>query len=188
MIRPDVWIERMAREHGMIDPFEDRQVREVDGKKIISYGLSSYGYDLRLARDFKVFTDVNGAVVDPKAFDPSCFVEKEAEVCLIPPHSFVLGRAVEHLRVPRNVTAIVLGKSTYARCGIVVNCTPAEAGWEGHLTIEISNTSPLPARVYAGEGICQCLFFEGDLPCRTSYADRNGKYNKQAAEVTLPRV
>jgi dCTP deaminase len=182
-LKSDAWIRRMAVEHGMIEPFEPRLVRE--GK--ISYGVSSYGYDMRLAPEFLIFTNIWGAVVDPKQFDPRALVRYEGETCLIPPNSFVLGRSVEYFRIPRGVTCLCLGKSSYARCGIVTNVTPLEAGWEGHVTIEISNTTPLPARVYANEGICQVLFFEGDEPCETSYADRSGKYQRQTG-ITPPRV
>lgn len=185
-IKSDRWIEEMAKEHGMIDPFEIEQVR--DG--VISYGLSSYGYDIRVADEFKIFTNVNNTVVDPKNFDPNSFVSYQGDICTIPPNSFALARSVEYIRMPRNVTGIVLGKSTYARCGIVTNFTPLESGWEGHITIEISNTTPLPALVYANEGMAQILFLEGD-PCRISYADRNqgkgGKYQGQTG-ITLAKV
>ena len=172
----------MAWEQGMIEPFEERLVRE----GVISYGVSSFGYDLRAAAEWKVFTNAYGAVVDPKAFDPQSFVEIEGESVLIPPNSFALTRSVEYIRMPENVIAIALGKSTYARCGIVANVTPLEPGWEGHVTLEISNTTPLPARVYAGEGIVQILFFEGEPP-ETSYRDRQGKYQGQRG-ITLPKV
>ena len=186
-IRPDHWIRRMAREHGMIEPFADTQVREVDGAPIISYGVSSYGYDLRVARHFRIFTNVYGAVVDPKAFDQQSLVEIENSVCLIPPNSFALALSVEYFRIPRNVMTICVGKSTYARCGIIVNVTPFEPEWEGHVVLEISNTTPLPARIYADEGLAQVLFFESDDPCEISYADRQGKYQGQQG-ITLPRV
>lgn len=184
-IKPDIWIERMAHKQRMIDPFVPGQIR--DG--VISYGLSSYGYDIRVADDFKIFTNVNSTVVDPKNFDPNSFVEFQGEVCTIPPNSFALARSIEYIRMPRNVTGIVLGKSTYARVGIVTNFTPLESSWEGHITIEISNTTPLPARIYANEGIAQILFFESDEACRVSYADRpgGGKYQGQRG-ITLAKV
>jgi dCTP deaminase len=186
-IKSDIWIEEMARKHKMIDPFEAEQVR--DG--VISYGLSSYGYDIRVADDFRIFTNVNSTVVDPKNFDPNSFVEFQGKICTIPPNSFALARSIEYMRMPRNVTGIVLGKSTYARVGIVTNFTPLEAGWEGHITIEISNTTPLPARIYANEGIAQIIFFASDDVCRVSYADRaegrGGIYQGQKG-ITLPRV
>jgi len=172
----------MATEHGMIEPFVDKQVR----KGAISYGVSSYGYDLRVSDDFKVFTDVFGAVVDPKDFDPKSFVDVKTDVCMVPPHSFALARSVEYFRIPRNVLTICLGKSTYARCGIIVNVTPFEPEWEGHVTLEISNTTPLPCRIYANEGLAQVLFFESDEPCETSYKDRKGKYQGQRG-ITLPK-
>ena len=181
-IRPDRWIRRMAREHGMIEPFVDKQVR----KGAISYGVSSYGYDLRVSDQFKVFTDVWGAVVDPKNFDPKSFVDVKTDVCMVPPHSFALARSVEYFRIPRNVLTVCLGKSTYARCGIIVNVTPLEPEWEGHVTLEISNTTPLPCRIYANEGLAQVLFFESDEACETSYKDRKGKYQGQRG-ITLPR-
>lgn len=182
-IKSDGWIRKMAREHGMIEPFEERQVRE----SVISYGLSSYGYDMRVARTFRIFTNVNSAIVDPKAFDERSFVEFEGDVCIIPPNSFALATSVEYFRIPRNVMTICVGKSTYARCGIITNVTPFEPQWEGHVTLEISNTTPLPAKIYAGEGISQVLFFESDEPCQVSYADRKGKYQQQRG-VTLPRI
>jgi len=181
-VKTDRWIRKMAREEGMIEPFEERLVRE----GVISYGLSSFGYDLRAAPEWKVFTNAYGAVVDPKAFDPQSFVEIEGDAVLIPPNSFALTRSVEYLRMPENVIAIALGKSTYARCGIVANVTPLEPGWEGHVTLEISNTTPLPARVYAGEGIVQILFFEGEKP-ETTYKSRQGKYQGQRG-ITLPKI
>lgn len=187
-IKADVWIERMARKHRMIEPFEAEQVRKKEnGIKVISYGLSSYGYDIRVADEFKVFTNVNSTVVDPKNFDPNSFIEFQGAVCTIPPNSFALARSIEYMRMPRNVTGILLGKSTYARCGIVTNFTSLEAGWEGHITIEISNTTPLPARIYANEGIAQILFFEADEDCRVSYADRKGKYQGQKG-ITVARI
>ncbi len=173
----------MCQDHGMIEPFENGQVRE--GK--ISYGLSSYGYDIRVAPEFKVFTNVHNVVVDPKNFDPRSFVDVRADHCIVPPNSFALARTEEYFRMPRNVLAICVGKSTYARCGIVVNVTPLEPAWEGYLTLEISNTTPLPAKIYAGEGIAQLLFFEGDEEPEVAYADRKGKYQKQTG-VTLPRM
>lgn len=185
-IKSDRWIERMAVEHGMIEPFEPAQVRESQQGRVISYGVSSYGYDVRCAPDFKIFTNINSAVVDPKAFDERSFVNVEAEVCIIPPNSFALARTVEFFRIPRNVLTICLGKSTYARCGIIVNVTPLEPEWQGHVTLEFSNTTPLPARIYANEGVAQMIFLESDEDCRVSYADRGGKYQGQTG-VTLPR-
>ncbi len=182
-LKPDHWIRRMAREHGMIEPFVEGQVRE----GVISYGLSSYGYDMRVADEYKVFTNVYSAVVDPKNFSPQSFVDLQTDVCVIPPNSFGLARSVEYFRVPRGVLCVCLGKATYARAGLVVNVTPFEPEWEGHVTIEISNTTPLPARVYSLEGISQVLFFEGDEPCEISYADRKGKYQGQRG-VTPPRL
>jgi dCTP deaminase len=190
-IKSDRWIRRMVVEQRMIDPFVDGQVREVDalGRKAISYGVSSYGYDMRVAPEFKIFTNVLSAVVDPKAFDPKSFVEFEGPVCIVPPNSFALARSVEYFRIPRNVLTICVGKSTYARCGIITNVTPFEPEWEGFVTLEISNTTPLPAKVYANEGICQVLFFEADADdvCETSYRDKAGKYQGQVG-VTLPRL
>jgi dCTP deaminase len=180
---PDHWIRRMALEHGMIDPFVETQKRA----GVVSYGLSSYGYDARVADEFKIFTNVDSAVIDPKDFNPSSFVDRTAPVCIIPPNSFALGHTVEIFRIPRDVLVICLGKSTYARCGIIVNVTPLEPEWEGQVTIEISNTTPLPARVYANEGICQFLFLHGDSPPETSYADKAGKYMGQRG-VALPRL
>ena len=186
-IKSDRWIRRMAEEHGMIEPFESGQVRYVDNKKVISYGTSSYGYDIRCADEFKVFTNINSTIVDPKDFDPASFVDVKSDVCIIPPNSFALARTVEYFRIPRNVLTVCLGKSTYARCGIIVNVTPFEPEWEGYVTLEFSNTTPLPAKIYAGEGCAQVLFFESDEPCEVSYADRGGKYQKQHG-VTLPRA
>jgi dCTP deaminase len=190
-IKSDRWIRRMAQEARMIEPFVDGQVRalDTDGRKVISYGLSSYGYDMRVAPEFKIFTNALSAMVDPKAFDARSFVEFEGEVCVVPPNSFALARSVEYFRIPRNVLTICVGKSTYARCGIITNVTPFEPEWEGHVTLEISNTTPLPARIYANEGICQVLFFEADADdvCETSYADKEGKYQAQRG-VTLPRL
>lgn len=182
-LMPDTWIRTMALEHGMIEPFVEKQTR--DGA--ISYGLSSYGYDARVGHEFKIFTNVDAAVVDPKAFNPASFVDRTTDVCIIPPNSFALAHTIEYFRIPREVLVICLGKSTYARCGIIVNVTPLEPEWEGQVTIEISNTTPLPARIYAGEGICQFLFLKGESPCETSYADRAGKYMRQRG-VALPRL
>ena len=182
-IKSDKWIKRMAKEHQMIVPFEDRQVRE----GVISYGLSSYGYDIRVANEFKIFTTVNSTIVDPKNFDEQSFVDFKGEVCIVPPNSFALARTVEYFRIPRNVLTICLGKSTYARCGIIVNVTPFEPEWEGFATLEISNTTPLPAKIYANEGIAQVVFFESDEVCEVSYADKKGKYQAQR-DITLPRV
>ena len=186
-IKSDKWIRRMAKEHGMIEPFEPGQVRQVDGRKIVSYGTSSYGYDIRCAPEFKIFTNIHSTVVDPKNFDEKSFVDFEGEVCIIPPNSFALARTVEYFRIPRNVLTICLGKSTYARCGIIVNVTPFEPEWEGYVTLEFSNTTPLPAKIYAGEGCAQVLFFESDEVCETSYKDRGGKYQGQVG-VTLPKT
>ena len=182
-IRSDRWITRMAKEHRLIEPFEEGQVR----KGVVSYGVSSYGYDTRVSDEFKIFTNVNSSIVDPKDFDPASFVDVKTEVCIVPPNSFALAHTVEYFRMPRNVLAICLGKSTYARCGIIVNVTPFEPGWEGYVTIEISNTTPLPAKIYANEGIAQVIFFEADEEGAVSYADRAGKYQKQSG-VTLPRI
>ncbi len=186
-IKADRWIRTMATEHGMIDPFEPHQVRTAaDGERLISFGTSSYGYDIRCADEFKIFTNINSAIVDPKNFDSSSFVDLKADVCMIPPNSFVLARTIEYLRIPRNVITLCLGKSTYARCGIIVNVTPLEPEWEGHVTLEFSNTTPLPAKIYANEGVAQILFFESDEVCECSYRDRQGKYQGQRG-VTLPR-
>jgi len=182
-VKSDRWIRKMALEHRMIEPFDEKQVRE----GVISYGLSSYGYDARIADEFKIFTNINHTIVDPKDFDPRSFVDLKGEQCTIPPNSFALARTVEYFRIPRNVIVCCLGKSTYARCGIIVNVTPLEPEWEGIVTLEVSNTTPLPARVYANEGIAQFLFFEGDEPCETSYADKKGKYQGQSG-LTLPRL
>ena len=186
-IKADKWIRRMAEQHGMIEPFEPGQVKEVDGKRIVSYGTSSYGYDIRCAPEFKVFTNIYSTVVDPKNFDERSFVDIEGDVCVIPPNSFALARTVEYFRIPRNVLTICLGKSTYARCGIIVNVTPFEPEWEGYVTLEFSNTTPLPAKIYANEGVAQVLFFEGDEVCEKSYADKKGKYQDQKG-LTLPFV
>jgi dCTP deaminase len=173
----------MAKEHGMIEPFVDDQVRS----GVVSYGLSSYGYDIRVADEFKVFTNINNTVIDPKSFDPRSFVDIQADICIVPPNSFALGRTIEYFRIPRDILTICLGKSTYARCGIIVNVTPFEPEWEGYVTLEISNTTPLPAKIYANEGIAQVLFLQGDEPCERSYADKRGKYLKQTG-VTLPKI
>ena len=186
-IKSDLWIRRMADQHKMIEPFEAGQVRHKDGEKLISYGTSSYGYDVRCSREFKVFTNINSATVDPKAFDSNSFVDVESDVCVIPPNSFALARTVEYFRIPRNVLTVCLGKPTYARCGIIVNVTPLEPEWEGHVTLEFSNTTTLPAKIYANEGVAQMLFFESDEVCETSYADRGGKYQGQTG-VTLPKT
>jgi dCTP deaminase len=181
-IQSDRWIREQALK-GMIEPFSEKQVRE----GVISYGLSSYGYDLRVSNEFKIFTNVNSAVIDPKNFDERSFVSVEADSVIVPPNSFALARSIEYFRIPRNVLTICVGKSTYARCGIIVNVTPFEPEWEGYVTLEISNTTPLPARVYANEGLCQILFFKGDEPCEISYADRKGKYQKQQG-IVLPKL
>jgi dCTP deaminase len=182
-LKPDHWIRKMAVEHRMIEPFEEKQVRN----HVISYGVSSYGYDIRVATEFKIFTNVFGAIVDPKHFDPKSMVDFVGEMCVIPPNSFALARTVEYFRIPRSVLTICIGKSTYARCGIIVNVTPFEPEWEGYVTLEISNTTPLPARIYANEGIAQVLFFEADEQCETSYADKKGKYQKQQS-IVLPKI
>lgn len=177
----------MAAQAGMIEPFEPGQVRTANDAKIISYGTSSYGYDVRCAREFKIFTNINSTIVDPKRFDAKSFVDVVADLCIIPPNSFALARTVEYFRIPRNVLTVCLGKSTYARCGIIVNVTPLEPEWEGHVTLEFSNTTPLPAKIYANEGVAQMLFFESDEVCETSYRDRGGKYMGQQG-VTLPKA
>jgi len=182
-IMNDRWITEMATGHGMIEPFENSQVRS----GVISYGVSSYGYDMRVANEFRIFTNVLSSVVDPKAFDPKSFVEFTGDVCIVPPNSFALARSVEYFRIPRNVMTICLGKSTYARCGIITNVTPFEPEWEGFVTLEISNTTPLPAKIYANEGIAQVLFFRGEEPPLVSYADKKGKYQAQRG-VTLPKL
>lgn len=186
-IKSDKWIRRMAEQVGMIEPFEAGQVRYDGANKLISYGTSSYGYDVRCSSEFKVFTNINSATVDPKAFDSNSFVDVDSDVCVIPPNSFALARTVEYFRIPRNVLTICLGKSTYARCGIIVNVTPLEPEWEGHVTLEFSNTTTLPAKIYANEGVAQMLFFESDEVCEISYADRGGKYQGQTG-VTLPKT
>jgi len=182
-LKPDHWITRMAREERMIEPFEEGKARE----GVISYGVSSYGYDIRVTDEFKIFTNINSAVVDPKDFDTASMVDYRGDVCIIPPNSFVLARTVEYFRIPRGVLTVCVGKSTYARCGIIVNVTPFEPEWEGYVTLEISNTTPLPAKIYANEGIAQVLFFEGDEQCEISYADKKGKYQKQD-RIMLPRL
>jgi len=183
MLKSDRWIRRMATEHGMINPFSEKQVRE----SVISFGLSSYGYDLRVADEFKIFTNVNCTVVDPKNFAERAFVTVRSDVCIVPPNSFALARSVEYFKIPRTVLTICVGKSTYARCGIIVNVTPFEPEWEGFVTLEISNTTPLPAKIYANEGLCQIIFFESDEICETSYADRKGKYQAQKG-IVLPKL
>ena len=183
MIKSDKWIRRMCEQHRMIDPFEEKQVR----KDVVSFGISSYGYDLRIADEFKIFTNINSTIVDPKHFDPRSFVDITGDECLIPPNSFALARTVEYFRVPRDVLVVCVGKSSYARCGIIVNVTPLEPEWEGHVTLEFSNTTPLPARIYANEGVAQMLFFGASEVCETSYKDRGGKYQGQQG-VTLPRA
>jgi dCTP deaminase len=182
-IKSDHWIRRMALEHDMINPFSEKQVRQ----GVVSYGLSSYGYDLRVADEFKIFTNVNSSVVDPKKFDEKSFVSINSDVCIVPPNSFALARSIEYFKIPRTVLTLCVGKSTYARCGIIVNVTPFEPEWEGFVTLEISNTTPLPAKIYANEGLCQILFFESDEVCETSYKDRKGKYQAQTG-IVLPKV
>ena len=182
-IKSDKWIRRMSKEHGMIEPFVDEQVRA----GVVSFGLSSYGYDIRVADEFKVFTNINNTVIDPKNFDPQSFVDIKRDVCIVPPNSFALARTIEYFRIPRDVLTVCLGKSTYARCGIIVNVTPFEPEWEGFVTLEISNTTPLPAKIYANEGIAQVLFFQSDEACEVSYKDKKGKYQSQRG-VTLPRI
>jgi dCTP deaminase len=182
-IKSDRWIRKMAHDHDMINPFNEKQMRE----GVISYGLSSYGYDLRVADEFKIFTNVNNAIVDPKKFDEKSFVNVQSDCCIVPPNSFALARSVEYFKIPRDVLTICVGKSTYARCGIIVNVTPFEPEWEGFVTLEISNTTPLPAKIYANEGLCQILFFQSDEPCETSYADKKGKYQKQHG-IVLPKL
>ena len=186
-IKSDKWIRQMAKQHGMIHPFEPEQVRESTNGKVISYGTSSYGYDVRCSDEFKIVTNINSAIVDPKDFDSNSFIDVKSEVCIIPPNSFALARTVEYFRIPREVLTICLGKSTYARCGIIVNVTPLEPEWEGHVTLEFSNTTTLPAKIYANEGVAQMLFFGGDQVCDVSYKDRAGKYQGQTG-VTLPKA
>ncbi len=186
-IKSDNWIINMAQEQGMIEPFSPEQIRNNESGRIISYGTSSYGYDVRCADEFKVFTNINSVIVDPKSFDADSFVDVQSDVCIIPPNSFALARTVEYFRIPRSVLTVCLGKSTYARCGIIVNVTPLEPEWEGHVTLEFSNTTTLPAKIYANEGVAQMLFLESDEVCRVSYKDRGGKYQGQTG-VTLPRA
>ncbi len=182
-VKPDHWIRQMALEQGMIEPFVDSQVRN----GVISYGVSSYGYDIRVADEYKIFTNVYSAIVDPKQFDPRSMVDFKGDVCVIPPNSFALARTVEYFRIPRSILTLCVGKSTYARCGIIVNVTPFEPEWEGYVTLEISNTTPLPAKIYSNEGIAQVVFFEGDEMCEISYADKKGKYQKQES-IALPKI
>src|SRR5271169_6018277 len=186
-LQSDRWIAMMAEECGMIEPFEKEQVREVEGRKVVSFGLSSYGYDLRVSNEFKVFTNLHNSLIDPKNFNENAFVHIESDACIIPPNSFALARSVEYFRIPRNVLTLCIGKSTYARCGIIVNVTPFEPEWEGYVTLEISNTTPLPAKIYAGEGLAQVLFFVAEEVCETSYADRKGKYMHQMT-ITYPSI
>jgi len=183
MIKSDRWIRKMAKDQGMIAPFEEKQIRQ----GVISFGVSSYGYDIRIADEFKIFTNINTTIVDPKNFDLKSFVDFKGPICIIPPNSFALGMSVEYFKIPRNVMTICVGKSTYARCGIITNVTPFEPEWEGFVTLEISNTTPLPAKIYANEGIAQVVFFESDEPCETSYADKKGKYQAQRG-ITVPRI
>ena len=182
-IKSDKWIKRMSLKHKMILPFEEKQVDE----SLVSYGLSSYGYDIRVSNEYKIFTNVNNSVVDPKNFDSKSFVDFKGDVCIVPPNSFALARSIEYFKIPRNVLTICLGKSTYARCGIIVNVTPFEPEWEGYVTLEISNTTPLPAKIYSNEGLCQVLFFESDEVCDQSYKDKQGKYQSQVG-ITLPKI
>ena len=187
-IKSDRWIREQAQQHGMIEPFEPGQIKHAsDGSRIVSYGTSSYGYDVLCSSEFKIFTNINSAVVDPKNFDDRSFVDVKSDVCIIPPNSFALARTVEYFRIPRDVLVVCLGKSTYARCGIIVNVTPLEPEWEGHVTLEFSNTTPLPAKIYANEGVAQMLFYQSDEVCETSYKDRGGKYQGQTG-VTLPKT
>tara|TARA_B100001094_G_scaffold58932_1_gene54435 strand:- start:208 stop:765 length:558 start_codon:yes stop_codon:yes gene_type:complete len=182
-IKSDKWIKKMSYKNDMIKPFEDKQV----DKSLISYGLSSYGYDIRVSDEYKIFTNVNNSIVDPKNFDSKSFVDFKGDVCIVPPNSFALARSIEYFKIPRNVLTICLGKSTYARCGIIVNVTPFEPEWEGYVTLEISNTTPLPAKIYSNEGLCQVLFFESDEDCEQSYRDKKGKYQSQVG-ITLPKI
>ncbi len=186
-IKSDKWIRRMAEEHGMIEPFEPKQIKQNGNGRVVSFGTSSYGYDIRCSNEFKIFTNINSAIVDPKQFDDTSFVDFEGDVCIIPPNSFALARTVEYFRIPRNILTLCVGKSTYARCGIIVNVTPFEPEWEGHATLEFSNTTPLPAKMYANEGVAQVIFLEADEECETSYKDRAGKYMRQIG-VTLPKT
>lgn len=186
-LRSDSWIRKMAYEYKMIEPFVDKQIKVAKDSQLISYGLSSYGYDVRSADEFKIFTNINSAIVDPKNFDSASFIDVKTDVCIIPPNSFVLARTIEYFRIPRDVLVICLGKSTYARCGIIVNVTPLEPEWEGHITLEFSNTTNLPAKIYANEGVAQLIFLKANEICETSYKDRGGKYQGQQG-VTLPRA
>ena len=186
-VKSDKWIRRMAAQHGLIEPFAPDQVKHSGDRRLISYGTSSYGYDVRCAPEFKIFTNINSTIVDPKEFDERSFVDYTGDVCIIPPNSFALARTVEYFRIPRNILVICLGKSTYARCGIIVNVTPLEPEWEGHVTLEFSNTTPLPAKIYSNEGVAQVIFLESDEPCDVSYKDRAGKYQGQKG-VTLPKA
>lgn len=186
-IKSDRWIREMTEKHGMIEPFAPAQVRNNNNERVISYGVSSYGYDVRCSDEFRIFTNINSAIVDPKNFTDQSFVSIKSDVCIIPPNSFALAHTVEYFRIPRNILTICLGKSTYARCGIIVNVTPLEPEWEGHVTLEFSNTTPLPAKIYANEGVAQMLFLESDEMCETSYRDRGGKYQGQTG-VTLPKA
>ena len=186
-IKADKWIRRMAEQHAMISPFEPSQVRNGENGKRVSHGTSSYGYDIRCSNEFKIFTNINSSIVDPKNFSPANFVDLTADVCIIPPNSFALARSIEYFRIPRNVLTICVGKSTYARCGIIVNVTPFEPEWEGFVTLEISNTTPLPAKIYANEGLCQVIFFVSDEDCEVSYKDKKGKYQAQGG-IVLPRL
>ncbi|MBN1914512.1 MAG: dCTP deaminase [Parachlamydiales bacterium] len=184
---PDHWIEKMCEEHKMIEPFVSKQIKEIENQKLVSYGLSSYGYDLRVADEFKVFTNVHNSMVDPKNFSDNAFVDIKGPFCIVPPNSFALARSMEYFRIPRDVLTMCIGKSTYARCGIIVNVTPFEPEWEGYVTLEISNTTPLPAKIYANEGIAQVIFFKAKDMCRVSYADRKGKYMHQKG-IVVPRI
>ncbi|MEE9559320.1 MAG: dCTP deaminase [Acidiferrobacterales bacterium] len=186
-IKSDKWIRRMAAEHGMIEPFEPNQIKQNGNGRVVSFGTSSYGYDIRCSNEFKIFTNINSAIVDPKQFDDTSFVDFEGDVCIIPPNSFALARTVEYFRIPRNILTLCVGKSTYARCGIIVTVTPFEPEWEGYATLEFSNTTPLPAKMYANEGVAQVIFLEADEECETSYKDRAGKYMRQIG-VTLPKT
>ncbi|MEE8216241.1 MAG: dCTP deaminase [Acidiferrobacterales bacterium] len=186
-IKSDKWIRRMVEEHGMIEPFEPNQIKQNGNGRVVSFGTSSYGYDIRCSNEFKIFTNINSAIVDPKQFDDTSFVDFEGDVCIIPPNSFALARTVEYFRIPRNILTLCVGKSTYARCGIIVNVTPFEPEWEGYATLEFSNTTPLPAKMYANEGVAQVIFLEADEECETSYKDRAGKYMRQIG-VTLPKT
>ena len=186
-IKSDKWIIDQSENHQLISPFEATQIRELNGEKIVSYGVSSYGYDVRCSNEFKIFTNTHSVIVDPKKFDPNSFIDVTADECIIPPNSFALARTIEYFKIPRSVLTLCLGKSTYARCGIIVNVTPLEPEWEGHVTLEFSNTTNLPAKIYANEGVAQMIFFESDQVCKTSYKDRGGKYQGQTG-VTLPKI